>query len=156
MARVQLAVTDVPQRMTLHATLEAAGHTIVDAAPDVLLTDSLDTAAKKSATCRTLILASASGVPEAVRAMRESGVWGYIFVPIQAGEAAIAVERAAAAAAAPSETAAAMRSLEDVEMEHIQRVLRVCKHNQAKAARILGIGRNTLWRKLKRGEGPRA
>jgi two-component system response regulator HydG len=37
-------------------------------------------------------------------------------------------------------------------MEHIQRVLRVCKHNQAKAARILGIGRNTLWRKLKRGQ----
>jgi len=42
-----------------------------------------------------------------------------------------------------------LRPLEDVEMEHILRVLKKCKNNQAKAARMLGIGRNTLWRKLK-------
>lgn len=153
MARVQLLIEDVPQRMTLNAMLEAAGHTQVDSSPDVLITDSLDVAARHAKTCKTIVTAAASAVPDAVRAMRDAGVFGYVFVPLLPGEAVIAVERAVQSSPATSETAAAMRSLEDVEMEHIQRVLRVCKHNQAKAARILGIGRNTLWRKLRRGPG---
>ena len=33
--------------------------------------------------------------------------------------------------------------------KHIETVLRACKGNQVKAARILDIGRNTLWRKMK-------
>jgi len=36
-----------------------------------------------------------------------------------------------------------------VEREHILATLRECHGNQAKAADLLGIGRNTLWRKLK-------
>jgi ActR/RegA family two-component response regulator len=79
--------------------------------------------------------------------MRE-GVWGYVFVPLQPGEAVMAVQRATAGGSAPA--AEDLRRLEDVEMEHIVRVLRKCKNNQAKAARMLGIGRNTLWRKLKK------
>ena len=43
----------------------------------------------------------------------------------------------------------ALKSLEEAEAEHIQEGLRHCKNNRAKAARILVIGRNTLWRKLK-------
>ena len=39
--------------------------------------------------------------------------------------------------------------LRDVEREHILTTLRECHGNQAKAAELLGIGRNTLWRKLK-------
>lgn len=150
MARVQLAVGDVPQRMTLHAMLEAAGHSMVEDTPDVFVTDSLDAAVKRAPTVRSIVLAPASGIPDAVRAMRDSFVFDYIFVPLQPGEAAIAIDRAASARTITGESGDAMRSLEDVEMEHIQRVLRNCKHNQAKAARILGIGRNTLWRKLKR------
>ncbi len=46
--------------------------------------------------------------------------------------------------------ATALRPLADVEREHIERVLRSCHFNHTKTARILGIGRNTLWRKLKR------
>jgi DNA-binding NtrC family response regulator len=155
MARVHLNVTDGPQRMTLHAMIEASGHSVVDdGSPDVLVTDSLDTAIKRAAAHRTIVLATASTIPDAIRAMRDSFVYDYIFVPLQPGEAVIVVERAAAARAVQSESADTTRSLEDVEMEHIQRVLRSCKHNQAKAARILGIGRNTLWRKLKRAQSP--
>ena len=43
----------------------------------------------------------------------------------------------------------ALRRLAEVEQEHILGVLHACKGVQADAARILGIGRNTLWRKLR-------
>ena len=45
---------------------------------------------------------------------------------------------------------AGLKTLEQIELDYIQQVLRACKHNQARAARVLGIGRNTLWRKLKK------
>ncbi|MBN1605675.1 MAG: sigma-54-dependent Fis family transcriptional regulator [Polyangiaceae bacterium] len=41
------------------------------------------------------------------------------------------------------------QSLEQVEREHIQRVLKATGNNRSEAARILGIGQTTLWRKLK-------
>ena len=43
----------------------------------------------------------------------------------------------------------ALRSLEEVEREHILRVLDACGGSQAEAARVLGVARNTLWRKLR-------
>ncbi len=49
----------------------------------------------------------------------------------------------------PSTPAAALRTLAQVEQEHVLAVLRACHGIQADAARILGIGRNTLWRKLR-------
>lgn len=39
--------------------------------------------------------------------------------------------------------------LAEVEKEHILRVLSGCNNNKAQTAQILGIGYNTLWRKLK-------
>jgi DNA-binding NtrC family response regulator len=41
-------------------------------------------------------------------------------------------------------------SLEEVERSHIQRVLEMCNGNQVRAAEILGIGRTSLYRHLKR------
>ena len=41
------------------------------------------------------------------------------------------------------------RTLEEVEREHVLRVLDACGGNQVETARALGIGRNTLWRKLR-------
>ena len=41
-------------------------------------------------------------------------------------------------------------SLEEVERRHILNVLAHCEQNKARAVEILGIGYNTLWRKLKR------
>lgn len=42
------------------------------------------------------------------------------------------------------------RTLQEVEREHIKRTLKQTEWNQEKAARQLGIGRTTLWRKIKR------
>jgi two-component system response regulator HydG len=41
-------------------------------------------------------------------------------------------------------------SLETMEQIHIRRVLENCKWNRSRAARELGIGYNTLWRKMKK------
>jgi DNA-binding NtrC family response regulator len=54
---------------------------------------------------------------------------------------------------APAHTSASpppgsLRTLAEVEEEHVLAVLQACHGVQAAAARILGIGRNTLWRKL--------
>lgn len=42
------------------------------------------------------------------------------------------------------------KSLEDVEREHIKKVINSYNGNISKAAEILGIGRNTLYRKIKK------
>jgi two-component system response regulator HydG len=42
-----------------------------------------------------------------------------------------------------------LRPLADVEREHVLAVVEACGGSQAEAARVLGIGRNTLWRKLR-------
>lgn len=39
---------------------------------------------------------------------------------------------------------------DEAEREHILSVLHLAKGNRAQAARILGISRKTLWKKLKR------
>ncbi len=41
-----------------------------------------------------------------------------------------------------------LRTLADVEREHVLRVIEACGGSQTEAAHVLGIGRNTLWRKL--------
>ncbi len=43
-------------------------------------------------------------------------------------------------------------SLQDIENRHIQRVLAACENNQVAAARVLGISRSTLRRKLEQME----
>jgi two-component system response regulator HydG len=48
-----------------------------------------------------------------------------------------------------AEAAAKPRRLDEVEREQILRTLDAYAWNQARAAEALGIGRNTLWRKLK-------
>jgi len=51
-------------------------------------------------------------------------------------------------AAAP-EAREPLKTLSEVEREHILRVLDACGGSQSEAARILGVARNTLWRKLR-------
>ena len=46
------------------------------------------------------------------------------------------------------------RTLAEVERDHVLRVLERCGGSQSEAARVLGIGRNTLWRKLRAWELP--
>lgn len=155
MARVQLRVHDEAPRLTLKTLLESDGHTIVERDPNIVLTDDVDYAIRAASSTPSLVLAAASQIGGAVAAMR-NGVYGYIFVPFLPGEAALMINRALEGSWASKDSSSEIAPLELVEAEHILRVLRMCKHNQAKAARILGIGRNTLWRKLKkiRGGGP--
>ncbi len=47
-------------------------------------------------------------------------------------------------------------TLAEVERAHVLRVLERCGGSQTEAARALGIGRNTLWRKLRAWEGATA
>ncbi|WP_316896559.1 sigma-54 dependent transcriptional regulator [Pseudodesulfovibrio indicus] len=51
---------------------------------------------------------------------------------------------------ARTETKAALPTLEDLERAHIKRVLAASAGNKTQAARILGIDRVSLWRKIKR------
>jgi len=149
MARIRLEIEDPAQRMTLKAMLEAEGHAIGPDQPELTFSDSFETAKSSPSKATTIMLATASEVPEAVQAMRE-GVRGYIFVPLQAGEATLMIEDALSAQTQEVAKDAPMKSLEQVELDYIKKVLRACKFNQARAARLLGIGRNTLWRKLKK------
>jgi two-component system response regulator HydG len=63
-------------------------------------------------------------------------------------EAELPLEIAAAGTAA-EETGEASTSLQEVERRHILRVLETEKGHRGRAAKALGIGVNTLWRKLK-------
>ncbi len=152
MARIALDISDPNQRLTLEVMLQAEGHEIVTDAAEVTIADTPAAALAAAATSGALVLTAPSGVPEAVAAMRQ-GVYGYILLPLQPGEAGLMAARAAAhggsAAPEPADTEETLLSRDEVEQAHIKRVLRVCKGNQVKAARILGIGRNTLWRKMK-------
>ena len=152
MARVLLDIEDPTSRLTLEAILAAEGHRVVGDLADVVIADDAAHAVAHAKRSPSLVLAKAGDVREAVAAMRE-GVYGYLFVPFQPGEAGIMVARALGAGG-PSGcvegAGVSAVSMQEAESEHILSVLRQCKGNRSKAARVLGIGRNTLWRKLKR------
>jgi DNA-binding NtrC family response regulator len=168
MALIGLHIHDPANRLTLKAMLELEGHRILegDVGTPLLFTDDLDRAADRvSETTTVLVLCTSDEVGRAVEAMKK-GVYGYIFLPFQPGEAGLMVQRAMGASTSESSSAPSpdspLRRLEEVESEYILGVLRRCKNNQARAARVLGIGRNTLWRKLRKietfrkmtGQGP--
>lgn len=153
MIPVGLHIQDPAMRMTLAVMLKSAGYPLDDPASKVIIADTPAAAIRAASAAPTLVLASATTIPEAIEAMRQ-GVYGYIFVPLQPGEAVLMVERAAQYAgitSAPLSTCE-NRDLASVEWQHINAVLRACNGNQVKAARVLGIGRNTLWRKIKQYE----
>ena len=152
--RVQFQILDAANRLTLRMILEADGHSVVDSTPDVVITGEPEKAVACAQQTPTLVLAGLNDVPAAVRAMRR-GVYGYILVPFQIGEAELMVRRAAesrmpgkAQTAASSAAIQPPEPLADVEARPIRETLRYCRNNRAHAARLLGIGRNTLWRKI--------
>lgn len=89
-------------------------------------------------------------------AARMGGPRGALFSPgpsnpfapmaLEAGKRA----RAVASVAVPVEDRSLGRVREEAEREHILSVLRLTEGHRAEAARILGISRKTLWKKLKR------
>jgi len=93
MARVLLDVQDPTNRLTLKAILEAQGHQIAIGEADVAIADDAARAVAYARRMPSLVLAQAGEIRDAVAAMRE-GVFGYVFVPFQPGEADLMVERA--------------------------------------------------------------
>lgn len=154
MATIALHLDDSIQLLTLKTMLEAAGHRVhreSDRSDTEFIFCSLDaTAGLLPSQVPVVVLASPVEVEAAVRAM-QNGAWGYIAVPFQPREAELMVARALQTGSSRAElTLNSLQTMEEVEFEHIERALRLCNGNQAKAARILKIGRNTLWRKLKK------
>ena len=147
MARVRLLVTDPATRYTLQALLERDGHSISPDEADVIIAGDLDQAFPTAADAPTLVLATATQLPGVAAALRK-GIYGYVLLPLQPGEIEIRVRQAAQGIDAPSERP--LMTLEEAELEIIRDTVRRCGNNRAKAARILDIGRNTLWRKLKK------
>jgi len=156
MATIALHIRDGIQRVTLKTMLESEGHSI-HADPqhlrsDVAFCDFESLSAIDPGAQPVVLLTSTVDIPEAVTAMR-SGVWGYIVTPFQPQEAAMAVQRVLTSGTPEAEESLdEMPTMESVEFEHIRKALRLCNGNQARAARALNIGRNTLWRKLKKME----
>jgi two-component system response regulator RegA len=97
---------------------------------------------------RILILTGYGSITTAVDAMRLGAV-DYLSKPADTGQIEAALF-SASAAAAPGEYEAAVPSLERVEWEHMQRVLRDSGGNISATARKLGIERRTLQRKLQK------
>ena len=149
MAKVLIETADDTLRLTIKALLERAGHQCVERDGDAAVTDSAERAVALCHTRAVVLLTPVSGVEDAVTAMRQ-GVYGYALLPLQPGEVELMVSRALGSKAVP-ESDAPMLPLAEIEMRHIRETLRRCNNNQAKTARVLGIGRNTLWRKLRRG-----
>lgn len=164
MANVELYIDDPSLRETVRLLLERAGHHVQDHGGDVLLAQSPRHARALMDRHRpVLMFAGVADVAEAVTVMR-AGAFGYVLLPLQAGELELMVSRAAASGnalppATPDAPAASGSAvplpdatpspLRHLEREAILAALKACGGNRSHAARRLGIGRNTLWRKMR-------
>ncbi len=95
-----------------------------------------------------LVLTGYGSISTAVDAVR-LGAHGYLQKPADVDQILAAFERGRAdPLGAPDEVDYEPPSLGRAEWEHIQRVLADCGGNVSKAARVLGLHRRTLQRKL--------
>lgn len=101
-------------------------------------------------TTRIVVLTGYGSIATAVESMR-LGATSYLTKPVDADQILAAFEGAQLAT-----TTGAVQSLARVEWEHIQRVLVDCDGNITQAARLLGIHRRSLQRKLFKNPAPEA
>lgn len=150
MARVGLFVDDLRNRITLKVILEAKGNIVDSKKYDVAITDNYEIARDICKEIPVIVLASVSQIPSAVELMKE-GVFGYLFLPFQPNEPEMMVERAIIYWKGLGKEKGSLhtKTLKEVEMEYIQKIYAECGFNKKETAKRLGIGRNTLWRKLK-------
>jgi two-component system, response regulator RegA len=95
---------------------------------------------------RIVVLTGYGSVATAVEAVRRGAVH-YLTKPADADEILVAFDRDRSSSGTPSALRQPM-SLDRVEWEHINRVLVECGGNVSEAARVLGLHRRTLQRKL--------
>jgi two-component system response regulator RegA len=93
-----------------------------------------------------VVLTGYGSIATALEAVRR-GALDYLTKPADADEILRAFEKRAPAEGEPEDDAP-VPSLHRVEWEHIQRVLTACGGNVSRAARLLGLHRRTLQRKL--------
>lgn len=91
-----------------------------------------------------IVLTGYGSIATAVEAMK-AGAATYLTKPVDADQILAAFD---GVHAGPAEPPATVQSLQRVEWEHIQRVLTECGGNLSQAARLLGIHRRSLQRKL--------
>jgi two-component system response regulator RegA len=95
-------------------------------------------------TTNIVVLTGYGSIATAVQSVK-LGATGYLTKPVDADQILSTFERPAAGEASPQP---AVQPLARVEWEHIQRVLADCDGNVSQAARLLGIHRRSLQRKL--------
>lgn len=99
-----------------------------------------------------VVLTGYGSIATALEAVR-LGATHYLTKPADADEIVAALAKGGAPVSPPEETTPA--SLARVEWEHINRVLADCGGNVSQAARLLGIHRRSLQRKLSKYPLPR-
>ena len=104
---------------------------------------------ERSPETRVLMLTGYGSIATAVDAVRMGAV-NYLSKPADADMILAAFERGAAPALEAPEVEYEAPSLARAEWEHINRVLTDCDGNISRAARILGLHRRTLQRKLQK------
>lgn len=100
-------------------------------------------------TVEVVILTGYGSIATTIDAMR-LGAISYVAKPADVDEIIAAFERGQSPPLTPIEPAYQPLSLARVEWEHINRVLSDCGGNISQAARLLGIHRRSLQRKLKK------
>jgi two-component system response regulator RegA len=91
---------------------------------------------------RSIVLTGYGSIATALEALRR-GAFDYLTKPVDADDVLRAFESGGA-----RQEKSPVPSLHRVEWEHIQRVLADCDGNISRAARLLGLHRRTLQRKL--------
>jgi two-component system response regulator RegA len=103
---------------------------------------------KKHDAMKIVVLTGYGSIATAVEAIKLGAVH-YLTKPAEVEEVLAAFERTEPAVEIPAP--GNPRSLEEVEWEHLQKVLTDCAGNISEAARRLGMHRRSLQRKLARG-----
>jgi two-component system, response regulator RegA len=98
-------------------------------------------------TTTIVMLTGYGSIATAVQSV-QLGAATYLTKPVDADQILAAFDQAAGGSTGAPPSAPAAQPLARVEWEHIQRVLADCNGNVSQAARILGIHRRSLQRKL--------
>lgn len=110
--------------------------------------------AKSQPEAVVLVLTGYGSIASAVEAIR-LGASDYMTKPADAEQIEQALRGESCASPAGVRADVEVPSLDRVEWEHLQRVLRDCGGNISQAARVLGIERRSLQRKLQKYPPPR-
>ena len=94
-----------------------------------------------------IVLTGYGSIPTAISAMK-LGADHYLSKPADADQILAVYERLRSTDEAEPKTIESVPTLARVEWEHVQRVLSDCEGNVSQAARLLGIHRRSLQRKL--------